>query len=826
MVQKRMGKINKIWQFIIGLFSKKQAKTDARVQSLEEEIPRYPPFAKGLPLASVEKILDTQKRILNEIRREVGNDAFAAYYLPCIKSYCEFVHLLPASERNHHRGAGGLFRHGLEVAVNSLRYGRHKLFDANLSPSEIESNRPKWDLACFLSGLVHDIGKPLSDYQIISECGQFIWNPFTESIPKWGEKNKLDKYYLHWLKGRYRKHESLSSVVAKRIIHDDALSFLTTSGNLIIRNMFECVTGQPAFDNKLFELVKKSDHFSTENDLKKANLRGDDVNLSIPLNKYILDAIKIMNIRNDWGSDFNNSPPLIYIDKSLYLTAKAISRITEKLADSKIPGVPWDKQALTDSLVNTDFAQERALGDGSVSNMWTLKKKGSDRVVWAVRLVDWSIVFQDEPDFQEEYSLLTEKQLAEINSSQQDKEKKKPSKGLPPNVTENTDPVDPVSHGKPEEVIAVKAVTEAIAEPPQPAQKTSQEEAVNAAAEEVEVASESGKGLEPEEEMIEASESSEPLPQDTLNHTEQQSPLTEEDIKPLEPIKKDSEQSSTESNATAEHSQVSHGKPQEKIELPKGIDAKVLEKLSLIVLKNPPVHDITESGELVLYWSVLPEAFEDGADILNELMPSLEKNKMGKYSHTYKDKPVLMVKKSYLKLTTFKKDVSESEAAPAPVKPKAKSVDIEKIAEKSTEKEPVKIISEAKKKAATKPKAKKKPKEPSGIKGHREVPLDFDPDNAGTDIPQDNMEGKKPKSTFNADKPSGDKDKNIDNSTQGKYERIKALVVIKKGNDTPFNRYEAGEIDLKGLVDLLSVQYKNNNFILKKIKDVYTESNG
>lgn len=182
--------LKKLWSFFTGLFLRKKTTGS---QAFDEEIPRYPPFAKGLPLATVEKILESQSRILNEVRKEVGDDAFAKYYLPCVTSYCDFVHLLPASERNHHRGAGGLFRHGLEVALNSLRQGKHKLFDTNLSPSEKEHNEPRWHLACFLSGLVHDIGKPLSDYQIISECGHHVWNPFTESIPKWGEENGLDK---------------------------------------------------------------------------------------------------------------------------------------------------------------------------------------------------------------------------------------------------------------------------------------------------------------------------------------------------------------------------------------------------------------------------------------------------------------------------------------------------------------------------------------------------------------------------------------------------------------------------------------------------------
>lgn len=416
-IKKMLKKIkaNKIFSLLFGSQKERKA-TSTSLQEMLKDVPRYPPFAKGLPLASTSDLMLSQQEMLRKIELEVGIDVYKEIYEPSIIAYCELVHLLPASERDHHRGAGGLFRHGLEVAFNSLIFAKHKLFDTNLPPSERIENEPKWHLAAFLSGLSHDIGKPLSDYQVISEDGHYTWNPFTHSISSWGEEHGLEKYYLHWQKDRYRKHESLSSVVAKKIITDQALGFLSTTGNYIIRNMYECISNQPDHNNKLYELTKKADHASAEKDSMTANLRGEDVNLALPLDKYILDAIKLLNIKNDWGSDFVNSPPLIFKNGSLFLTAKAIKRLTEQLANSKVPGVPWDNKALTESLISTGFAESRVTIDGAESNMWPLLKSEENRITWAARLKDWFLIYPDMPNENAEFKVLSEQELESIGN--------------------------------------------------------------------------------------------------------------------------------------------------------------------------------------------------------------------------------------------------------------------------------------------------------------------------------------------------------------------------------------------------------------------------
>jgi hypothetical protein len=369
-----------------------------------EDIPRYPPFVKGLPVVPINSIVLSQSELLNRIEMECGSKLFNEIYLPAIKNYATFVHLLPASENHHHRGAGGLFRHGLEVGFNALLFSKGKLFDVGIPAIDREKNESKWHLAAFLSGLTHDLGKPLSDYRVMTPDGKESWNPFSQNLLEWAQQNSAEKYFLHWMSSRYRKHESLSSVVAERIIPQAAFSFLSTPGNNIIRNMFECITNQPSFENKLFELVGKADHHSTEKDIKNTP-PGVESGNSIPLDKYITDTVKFLNIKNEWGDEFNDHPPLLMINSSLFISNAAMKRICAELEKKKIPGIPWDSEILVETLIGAGFARPRDLDTGDTVPLWELRKKGESKPFSAVKIKDWSIIYPYKPSETPGYTL-------------------------------------------------------------------------------------------------------------------------------------------------------------------------------------------------------------------------------------------------------------------------------------------------------------------------------------------------------------------------------------------------------------------------------------
>jgi uncharacterized protein YjbI with pentapeptide repeats len=357
-----------------------------------EELVRYPPFAKGIPLKSREKVLEGQKDFLERVAKQVGREQFNELYLPTILAYVDFVHLLPASENDHHRAEGGLLRHGLEVAMFSHGFATETLFSQNTtSPKDKEVLNAKWCLASFIAGIAHDLGKPITDYKVVDKSGEIVWNPFKNDIATWGKENKLDLYFLNWQKNRYRKHEALSSVVSNRFISEEVLSYLTTANNDIITQMYECISNQPSYDNQIYPIVKKADHASSEKDMREygAKIQGG---LSVPVHDYILDGFKLIESQEEWGNEFVKVPPYFLFNDSAYLTVKALKRILESLEDSQIPTLPMKAEKATSILIEQGIALYNELPDGSTRNIFKFEDFNSQdsTVVSAIKIKDWS----------------------------------------------------------------------------------------------------------------------------------------------------------------------------------------------------------------------------------------------------------------------------------------------------------------------------------------------------------------------------------------------------------------------------------------------------
>ena len=80
-----------------------QAKALPELSSqLDADIPRYPPFLKGLPAASPEDLQSTQDELIAKLRQVLGFNQrdFQRLIQPCIDHLAAYVHLLPASERH------------------------------------------------------------------------------------------------------------------------------------------------------------------------------------------------------------------------------------------------------------------------------------------------------------------------------------------------------------------------------------------------------------------------------------------------------------------------------------------------------------------------------------------------------------------------------------------------------------------------------------------------------------------------------------------------------------------------------------------------------
>ncbi|QSA98113.1 MobH family relaxase [Methylococcus sp. EFPC2] len=363
----------------------------------EEDIPRYPPFAKGLPAASVERILATQTELLDAIRHTLAlpAEAFQTVVMPVIARYAAFTHLLPASEAHHHRGAGGLFRHGLEVAYWAVMASEGVLFGIGSTPLERKGQEPRWRLAMCLAGLLHDIGKPVSDLCILDRDGRTQWNPYLENLTDWAAKNGVDRYFLRWRDKRHQRHEQFSVLVTERVLTPECLSYLTQSGPEIMQAMLEAIAGVDR--GAMFHtLVMEADRKSVERDLK-ANHIPVDTSLGVPVEKYLLDAMRRLIGGGRWTANTRGARVWRFAD-GLHVVWKAgAQEVSELLIKDRIPGIPRDPDTLADILIERGLALPRMTADGRSFRYWRMAPAELDMALYMLRLATPELIYSGEP---------------------------------------------------------------------------------------------------------------------------------------------------------------------------------------------------------------------------------------------------------------------------------------------------------------------------------------------------------------------------------------------------------------------------------------------
>lgn len=345
-----------------------QAKALPELSSqLDADIPRYPPFLKGLPAASPEDLQSTQEELIAKLRQVLGFNQreFQRLIQPCIDHLAAYVHLLPASEHHHHSGAGGLLRHSLEVAFWAAQAAEGIIFVASGTPVEKKELEPRWRVAAALGGLFHDIGKPVSDLSITDEDGRYQWNPFLETLSQWTSNNSIERYFIRWRDGRCKRHEQFSILVLNRVMTPELLAWLTQPGPEILQAMLEAI-GNTDPEHVLSKLVIEADQTSVQRDLKAQRISVDDNALGVPVERYLLDAMRRLLAGSQWL--VNQRDARVWLRKSnqstnLYLVWKSAAKdIIELLAKDKIPGIPRDPDTLADILI------ERGLATKSGSN--------------------------------------------------------------------------------------------------------------------------------------------------------------------------------------------------------------------------------------------------------------------------------------------------------------------------------------------------------------------------------------------------------------------------------------------------------------------------
>jgi conjugal transfer pilus assembly protein TraI len=330
----------------------------------DPEIPRYPPFLKGLPVAAPARILATQCELIARLQDGLAfTDArFAELVHPVLTRYAAFVHLLPASEAHHHRGAGGLFRHGLEVAFHAAQASQGRIFALDRGPAERRELEPRWRLAAGLAGLCHDVGKPVSDLSVSDREGRTTWRPLLGSLTDWASQNGVERYFLRWREQRHARHETFGLLMLERILTPEVTSWLVDADPGIMQGLLSAVAG---IDDGavLGKLVTEADQASVERDLRENHIDPAATSLGVPVDRYLLDAMRRLARGGRWQINMPGAR-LWLLAEGLHLVWPAGAEdMIALLAADRVPGIPRDPDTLADILLERGLAVPRLDGD-------------------------------------------------------------------------------------------------------------------------------------------------------------------------------------------------------------------------------------------------------------------------------------------------------------------------------------------------------------------------------------------------------------------------------------------------------------------------------
>ena len=365
---------------------------------LDDDIPRYPPFMKGLPVVPPARLLETQQDLIERIADAsvLPPQDFRRLFLPVIERFAAFAHLLPASQSHHHRGAGGLLRHSLEVAYWALQAADKVLLDTAGTPSQRREREPRWQFAVFVAALCHDAGKPVTDVIVTNRDRTDTWKPIREDLYAWAQRTSTAAYYLEWREGRARQHTVLSSMIADRIIGASALEWIGEAGTDLIVWLMESLTCNPSVTNRLHDLVIKADQTSVERDLRTLGVAMAGYDIGVPVERHLTDVMRRFVREGVW---LVNEPGarLWNIEGHVYLVWPAAGEdLARQIREDGIPGIPRTPDGILDMLVERQIAFVRE-GATPGDRLWKiapacLAAKIPDIKLYAIRLRDEAMV--------------------------------------------------------------------------------------------------------------------------------------------------------------------------------------------------------------------------------------------------------------------------------------------------------------------------------------------------------------------------------------------------------------------------------------------------
>lgn len=354
-------------------------------QSVQESGAKYPPAAAGIDYVPMEAILAPQKELLINIDQNTETaGVFIERYWPAIERFAGLVHLIPASENDHHNRPGGMLHHGLETGLLTMNFAKASLYGKDKGILKKDA-RERWLFGSCVAGMVHDIGKIEIDVKITSENGE-VWSPHLESLDEWVIRNKVKKYYVDWRADRYREHEHHALGLLNKVLTDEDKHYLDEIDSNVLKEVMHALmgysreSGEQDWPKNLKQMLKIADSLSVKKDLERSRTPEDlGLERGTPLIRHYHDGMRRLFKDRKWLiNDFKNGVAWVLGEnKELYLVWEICARqLYDSLVESGVKGSPNKPDEIADVMARHELIDISP--DGSY--YWRIQPENEDGV--------------------------------------------------------------------------------------------------------------------------------------------------------------------------------------------------------------------------------------------------------------------------------------------------------------------------------------------------------------------------------------------------------------------------------------------------------------
>lgn len=338
-----------------------------------DDLHRYPPFAKGFPLINVDKMMLDQIVLINQLKISLplDKDEYESIFLPVLRRYAAFVHLLPASETHHHKGSGGLWRHGLEVAYFASQSSRVTKFErlaVNVPPRYRNILQQKWHVGTVLAALIHDIGKPVSDVIVSGDSNGnvSVWDN-EDSLLKWAHDNNVKRYFISWVPNRHKEHHGVTDAGSRLILTTVARQWLKEFNGKIIRDLNYSLTSPYDQSALMNQMVAKADGKSTDFDTR---VTAKMPVFGVPMHEFILDTMRSLITNSEWEVNKPNGKVwVIEGEEGVFVSWYEASKdIVSYMKNANLPPIYQNADSLAMVLLEHELAEYCNLENNSIDS--------------------------------------------------------------------------------------------------------------------------------------------------------------------------------------------------------------------------------------------------------------------------------------------------------------------------------------------------------------------------------------------------------------------------------------------------------------------------